>query len=71
MNVSWKASYPSANFDDSLVAGVTKGDVLTGKLDGAIYEAVRVVPNGFGRTTLQLLKRKRTANERHFAPSHC
>ena len=57
---NWSASYPSANFDDSLVAGVRKGDVLTRKLDGAVYEVVRVVPNGFGRTTLQLSKRKRT-----------
>ena len=45
-----KEVQPSANFDDSLVAGVRKGDVLTRKLDGAIYEMVRVVPNGFGRT---------------------
>ncbi|MDE5454037.1 hypothetical protein GWE18_14400 [Bradyrhizobium sp. CSA112] len=57
---NWNASYPSANFDDGLVAGVRKGDVLTRKLDGAVYEVVRVVPNGFGRTTLQLSKRKRT-----------
>jgi hypothetical protein len=56
---NWNASYPSANFDDGLVAGVRKGDVLTRKLDGAVYEIVRVVPNGFGRTTLQLQKRKR------------
>jgi hypothetical protein len=42
------------------VAGVRKGDVLTRKEDGAVYEIVRVVPNGFGRTTLQLSKRKRT-----------
>jgi hypothetical protein len=59
---NWNASYPSANFDDGLVAGVRKGDVLTRKLGGAIYEIVRVVPNGFGRTTLQLSKRKRTLN---------
>ena len=57
---NWNASYPSANFDDGLVAGVRKGDVLTRNLDGAVYEIVRVVPNGFGRTTLQLSKRKRT-----------
>jgi hypothetical protein len=57
---NWNASYPSANFDDSLVAGVRKGDVLTRKLDGAVYEVARVVPDGFGRTTLQLSKRKRT-----------
>jgi hypothetical protein len=57
---NWNASYPSANFDDGLVTGVRKGDVLTRKLDGAVYEIVRVVPNGFGRTTLQLSKRKRT-----------
>ncbi len=59
---NWNAAYPSANFDDSLVAGVRKGDVLTRQLDGAVYEVVRVAPNGFGRTTLQLSKRKRTVN---------
>jgi hypothetical protein len=48
---NWNASYPSANFDDTLVAGVRKGDVLTRKLDSTVYEIVRVVPNGFGRTT--------------------
>jgi hypothetical protein len=52
----------AAEFDDSLVAGVRKGDVLTRKLDGAVYEVVRVVPNGFGGTTLQLSKRKRTTH---------
>ncbi|MFK4516512.1 hypothetical protein ABIF20_003877 [Bradyrhizobium japonicum] len=56
---NWSASYPSVNFDDGLVAGVRKGGVLTRKLDSAVYEIVRVVPNGFGRTTLQLSKRKR------------
>ncbi|KRR11296.1 hypothetical protein CQ12_05570 [Bradyrhizobium jicamae] len=55
---NWNASYPSANFDDTLVAGVRKGDVLTRKQDGAVYEIVRVVPNGFGRTTLQLSRRR-------------
>ena len=59
---NWNASYPSANFDDSVVAGVRKGDVLTRKLDGAVCEVVRVAPNGFGRTTLQLSKHKRTVN---------
>lgn len=44
----------------ALCQRVRKGDVLTRKLDGAVYEIVRVVPNGFGRTTLQLSKRKRT-----------
>jgi hypothetical protein len=59
---NWNASYSSANFDDTLVAGVRKGDMLTRQLDSAVYEVVRVVPNGFGRTTLQLSKRKRTVN---------
>lgn len=56
---NWNASYPSANFDDALVAGVRRGDKLTRQKDGAVYVVERVVPNGFGRTTLQLTSRER------------
>jgi hypothetical protein len=59
---NWNASFPSARFDAAAVASVRKGDKLTRQLDGSVWRVERVVPDGFGRTTLQLTARKRTVN---------
>ncbi|WP_156908459.1 hypothetical protein [Bradyrhizobium murdochi] len=56
---NWNVSFPSVRFDDAAIAGVRRGDKLTRKLDGAVYIIERVVPDGFGRTTVQLTSRKR------------
>jgi len=56
---NWNVSFPSVRFDDAAIAGTRKGDKLTRKLDGAVYWINRVVPDGFGRTTLQLTSRQR------------
>lgn len=57
---NWTASFPSVNFSDAdLVWTPRKGDKLTRLLDGAVYQIDRTVPNGYGRTTLQLTARKR------------
>ena len=56
---NWNVSFPSVRFDDEVIAGTRKGDKLTRKLDGAVYWVNRVVPDGFGRTTVQLTARQR------------
>lgn len=56
---NWNVSFPSVRFDAAAVATVRKGDRLTRELDGSVWLVERVVPDGFGRTTLQLTSRKR------------
>jgi hypothetical protein len=57
---NWTLSFPSANFSDADFAWTPrKGDVLTRQLDGSVYMIDRTVPNGYGRTGLQLTSRKR------------
>jgi hypothetical protein len=56
---SWNVSFPSVRFGAAAIAGVRKGDKLTRQEDGSVWLIERVVPDGFGRTTLQLTSRKR------------
>ena len=58
---NWTTSFPSANFSDADLAWTPrKGDKLTRQLDGSVYAIDRILPDGFGRTTIALTSRKRT-----------
>lgn len=57
---NWTASFPSASFDDGDLPWTPQpGDKLTRLFDGSIFRIDRSMPNGTGRTTLQLTARKR------------
>jgi hypothetical protein len=57
---NWVASFPSASFGDADLAWTPQpGDKLTRIFDGSIFKIDRSMPDGFGRTTLQLTARKR------------
>lgn len=57
---NWTASFPSASFADADLPWTPRmGDKLTRIFDGSIFRIDRSLPDGFGRTTLQLTARKR------------
>ncbi|MBR0907025.1 hypothetical protein [Bradyrhizobium liaoningense] len=56
---NWNVSLPSVRFDDAAIAGTRKGDRITRQLDRSVWYIERIVPDGFGRTTVQLTARKR------------
>jgi hypothetical protein len=59
---SWQLSFPSVTFYDAdLLWTPRRGDKLTRKLDGAVYEVIAPYPDALGKTLVQLSNKVRTA----------
>lgn len=57
---NWQASLPSITIEDAKMPWLVQpGDRVTRQLDGAVYQALAPLPDGFGRTTIHLSSRKR------------